>query len=126
MKYEVYLMYCNDMDAYKIGISKNSEKRRKQLNTGCPYKIEIRSVYKTYRPFKIEGALHTLFLKYKRNYDTELLFGEWFDGEYSIREIHLLKNLLGFRDSGEICFDLWTSRMLDELAKEVGLFSRTY
>lgn len=56
----------------------------------------------------------------------ELLFGEWFDGEYSIREIHPLKNLLEFRDSDEMRFDLWTSRMLDELAKEVGLFSRTY
>ncbi len=56
----------------------------------------------------------------------ELLFGEWFDGEYIIREIHSLKSLLEFRDSGEIRFDLWTSRILDELAKEVGLFLRMY
>lgn len=76
--YEIYLMYSFGTDAHKIGVSKNSEKRIKQLQTGCPYQIEIKSIFKTYRPFKVETALHNRFLKHKRNYDGDPISGEWF------------------------------------------------
>ena len=71
-------MYSAGTDAYKIGVSKNSEKRIKQLQTGCPYSIEIKSVFKTYRPFKVETALHNRYLQYKQNYDGDPISGEWF------------------------------------------------
>ena len=76
--YEVYLMYSSGVDAYKIGVSKNSEKRIIQLQTGCPYQIEIRSIFKTQRPFKVETALHNRYQQYKRNYDGDHISGEWF------------------------------------------------
>jgi hypothetical protein len=76
--YEVYLMYSSGVDAYKIGVSKNSEKRLKQLQTGCPYQIELKSVFKTYRPFRVETALHNRYLQYKHNYDGDPISGEWF------------------------------------------------
>lgn len=71
-------MYSSGVDAYKIGVSKNSEKRILQLQTGCPYAIEIKSIYKTNVPFKVESALHNRYVQYKRNYDGDPISGEWF------------------------------------------------
>jgi len=56
----------------------------------------------------------------------EILAGEWFDGEYTIVEIHPLVELLRARNQGGIKLDVWTARVLDEVAKQVGLLVKNY
>jgi hypothetical protein len=43
---------------YKIGVSKNVEKRVKQLQTGNPETIEIVDTFLSDYPYKIENVLH--------------------------------------------------------------------
>ncbi len=75
---EIYLMYINELAAYKIGVSKNSKKRIKQLQTGCPYTIELLTVYNSTFPFKIEKAIHRSLIGYKLDMEEISLYGEWY------------------------------------------------
>ena len=79
---EVYLMYINELNLYKIGVSKNTKKRIKHLQTGCPYLIEIRHVFKSKYPYKVELALHNELRAFKVNIDDVKLKGEWFNLEF--------------------------------------------
>lgn len=74
----IYLLQCDFIDKplYKIGISKNVERRVKQLQTGNPYKIIVLKKFKTPYAFKIEAALH-------REYKIDNVKGEWFDIDIS-------------------------------------------
>lgn len=93
--YEVYLIQLGQTELYKIGVSKNSKKRIKQLQTGSPYSLTLISVYKTVRPYKLERILHSKMSsrKYSPNFDADfdLLTGEWFNLS--------VKDVLGFLDS---------------------------
>lgn len=89
--YEVYLLFSSGVNAYKIGVSKNSTKRVKKLQTGCPYQIEIVKLFKTSRPFKIEKALHNMYAQYKWNYDGDVISGEWF--QLPINEVVEFENI---------------------------------
>jgi hypothetical protein len=71
MKY-IYLIQSLEDGYYKIGISKNPNKRIKQLQTGNSSPLKLINYYKTDFAEKIEGNLHR---KYK-NLHKE---GEWFD-----------------------------------------------
>ena len=62
---EVYLLKSHYTGYYKIGVSKNTNKRIKQLLTGSSEDINILYVYKTDIPFKLENALHNFFSNYK-------------------------------------------------------------
>lgn len=53
----------------KIGFTKNPLNRLKQVQTGCPYKLEIVLVING--SVKVEKALHRKYKKFKTN-------GEWF------------------------------------------------
>lgn len=53
----------------KIGFTTNPINRLKQVQTGCPYKLEIILVIKG--SIKVERALHRKYKKFKTN-------GEWF------------------------------------------------
>lgn len=64
---EVYLLKSSYTGYYKIGVSKNTAKRIKQLQTGTAEDIDIISVYKTDIPFKLETALHNFYSMYKVN-----------------------------------------------------------
>lgn len=75
---EIYLMYVKDLNAYKIGVSKNSKKRLKQLQTGCPYNIEIKHIFFSKFAYKVESILHREFNTYKIDIDEKKLNGEWF------------------------------------------------
>lgn len=69
-KAHIYIMKCNDK--YKIGVSKNVEKRIKQL-CGSPYPIEI--IYTSHLiedAYSIEKELHIQF-------ERQRVLGEWFD-----------------------------------------------
>ena len=81
MPKEVYLIQANDLSLYKIGVSENSKKRVKKLQTGCPYELEILYVFKSKFPFKVEKMLHNKHASRKRNIDNDILKGEWFNLE---------------------------------------------
>ena len=77
---EIYLIKAHDIDLYKIGFSKNSRKRVKQLQTGCPYQLEIMNIYEPQKfPYKVEKIMHRSMSIYKRDVDSTKLKGEWFD-----------------------------------------------
>ena len=77
---QIYLIKAKDINLYKIGISKNATKRVKQLQTGCPYELELISFYEPKKfAFKIEKIMHRSMSIYKKDEDLNSLMGEWFD-----------------------------------------------
>lgn len=58
----------------KIGVTNNTKKRLATLQTGCPWKLEVKAM--VYRPdsFQYENWLHEHFDRYRMRPD-----GEWFD-----------------------------------------------
>lgn len=58
----------------KIGVTNNTKKRLATLQTGCPWRIEVKAM--VYRPdsFQFEKWLHAHFDRYRMRPD-----GEWFD-----------------------------------------------
>jgi hypothetical protein len=77
----VYIAHMtNTPDVYKIGVTKDIEKRRKSLKTGNPFLSIIASI-KTKYAFELEGELHK---ELKENN----MSGEWFNvGEDDIDRI---------------------------------------
>lgn len=75
----VYLKYCSALDLYKIGVSKNSNKRNKALQTGNPYEIETIFNFFSKYPYRVETSLHREFGTCKKNIDNDKLKGEWFN-----------------------------------------------
>lgn len=77
---QIYLIKAQDINLYKIGISKNARNRVKQLQTGCPYQLELMEVYEPKKfPYKIEKIMHRSMSIYKKDEDLTSLMGEWFD-----------------------------------------------
>lgn len=58
----------------KIGVTNNMQKRLQTLQTGCPWRLEVKAM--VYRPdsFQFESWLHEHFTEYRMRED-----GEWFD-----------------------------------------------
>ena len=78
----VYLL-C-DGEKFKIGMTKqNINKRIKELQTGNPNEIWLRSYYETNYPLKVEQMMHT---KYK----ISNVKNEWFD--LSVHQVLNFKN----------------------------------
>lgn len=76
----IYLIKAQEIYLYKIGITKNVSKRIKQLQTGCPYKLELIASYEPkFFVNKIEKTLHRNFSTYQKNPDFSELQGEWFN-----------------------------------------------
>lgn len=77
---QIYLIRAQEIYLYKIGITKNVNRRIKQLQTGCPYKLELVESYEP-KVFvnKIEKMLHRSYSCYQINEDFSKLQGEWFD-----------------------------------------------
>ena len=69
MKY-IYLIKLDEY--YKIGVSNDVEKRKKQLATGTPEDHIIIKKFKSKYPFKVENLLH-------RTFKSKLINKEWFD-----------------------------------------------
>jgi hypothetical protein len=77
---QIYLIRANEINLYKIGISKNANNRIKQLQTGCPYQLEIVQIFEPKKfPYKVEKIMHRSMSIYKQNEDLTKLKGEWFD-----------------------------------------------
>ena len=68
----VYLLKIPEKSIYKIGVSKDVEKRIKQLQTGNYEQITLVHKFKSNYPYKIESILHGMY-KFKR------IEGEWYD-----------------------------------------------
>ena len=71
MKY-VYLIQSLEEGYYKIGVSKNPEKRLQQLQTGNSSELKLISSYPSEYADKIEKTIHNLLSHNKKE-------GEWFD-----------------------------------------------
>lgn len=82
---KIYLIKAQEIYLYKIGITKNVDRRLKQLQTGCPFKLEVVEVYEANNfVTKIENILHRSFSCYQKSSDLYDLQGEWFDLPNSI------------------------------------------
>jgi predicted GIY-YIG superfamily endonuclease len=64
---QVYLLKSDYTGYYKIGVSKNTPKRVKQLLTGSSENISIVFTYDSEMPYKLETALHNFYSAYKVN-----------------------------------------------------------
>ena len=67
----VYLIHDIYNNTYKIGVTKNLEKRIKALQTGNSTKLDLIMTYETEYPFRLETMLHRKFEQYREN-------NEWF------------------------------------------------
>ena len=74
---KIYLIKSLNEGIYKIGVSKNPNKRLKEVQTGNPAPVEIIQLYESEIAYKIETALHNRYSHYNTH-------GEWF--ELSIME----------------------------------------
>lgn len=70
MKGFVYLLKIPE-GIYKIGVSKNVDKRIKQLQTGNTEEITLVEKFESNYPYKVESSLH-------RRYNYDNIKGEWF------------------------------------------------
>ena len=68
----VYLIQSLEEGYYKIGVSKNPNKRLKQLQTGNSSQLKLIESYPSEYAHKIEKTIHN-FLSYAKKE------GEWFD-----------------------------------------------
>lgn len=89
---KIYLIKSISDGCYKIGVSKNPDKRLKQLQTGNPSELHLLNVYESKIAFKIEKVLHNTFNINKEH-------GEWFnlsikDEFYFIDECKKIENNL--------------------------------
>lgn len=68
----LYLMVSDD-GLYKVGISDNPERRRRQIQNASGRRISIQKCWITEGPaLRVEQAVHALYSRRRR-------FGEWFD-----------------------------------------------
>lgn len=83
----IYLIY--DGKHYKIGISKHPQQRVKELQTACPVKLTLVSVYKVQSTLahKLEQQLHKMFWQSRVRFN-----GEWFD--LSLEHIETMEDWL--------------------------------
>ena len=72
----IYIMRNGDTNMYKIGISKNSNKRKKQLQTGNPNEIKVMFSCKIDPGIKAKDVELTIHHFLKEN--DKWIRGEWF------------------------------------------------
>lgn len=69
----VYVFRAGDTNRYKIGRAANVEVRRKQLQTGCPDRLELVGI--------IEGDAVRIESEFHRMFAEQRVSGEWFEFE---------------------------------------------
>lgn len=77
MKY-VYLLHLEGTNIYKIGNSKHPEKRVKEVQTGCPFKVREVFRFESKYPTQVETSLHRKFGLQKTDEEGRELQGEFF------------------------------------------------
>lgn len=69
----VYLIEDSNSNTYKIGVSRSHpSKRIKKLQTGNSCKLNLRSLFETEYPFRLESILHNRFKMYQE-------LNEWYN-----------------------------------------------
>jgi len=81
----VYLLNVINTDIYKIGYSKNADKRIGSIKTSSPLDIELIKVFKCYDAFQAEQELHNIFKGKRTN-------REWF--KLNFNDLDILKKFL--------------------------------
>ena len=62
----VYLIEDSTNDVYKIGVTRSNSKRRLQkLQTGNSTPLQIKYLFETEYPFRLESMLHNKYQQYK-------------------------------------------------------------
>ncbi len=74
----IYLIKCSELNLFKIGVSNSPVKRLKQIQTGCPYNLEIAWTFKSNFSFKLEKSIHINLQSKKIDINETNLYGEWF------------------------------------------------
>lgn len=75
---KIYVLRGKSTNFFKIGrTSQPVEWRLQQLQTGCPFEIEIYATFPTFWPAEIEKFLHTYLAEFRAS-------GEWFNVEPEI------------------------------------------
>ena len=73
MKGNVYLIYDETNEKYKIGVTKNDvNKRLKKLQTGNSSVLRIKDIYTTEYMYRMETFLHN-------HYNSKRILNEWWD-----------------------------------------------
>lgn len=72
----------HELGPLKIGKAKNPERRLRELQTSCPYALELRQKRQTETARAVEQYLHGYFSRYRRR-------GEWFDIPPSERDFEI-------------------------------------
>jgi predicted GIY-YIG superfamily endonuclease len=76
---QIYVLEAENINLYKVGVSKDTKKRIKQIQTGCPFKLKVLLTFDSKYAFKIETNLHRRFKVFeKKEYNGMELSGEWF------------------------------------------------
>jgi len=68
----VYLVRCLGSDFYKIGLTRNINRRLTTIQTGCPHEVRVELFYKTSKPEEFEAEMHSFLADYR-------VRGEWFE-----------------------------------------------
>lgn len=84
----IYILNATNTNRYKIGITKDFNKRLSNLQTGSPFMFEIEAFYSTNKSRMIERLMHAL-LKNKN------VGGEWFElTEEELRDVDQFVSVL--------------------------------
>lgn len=75
----LYILFISELNVCKIGISENVEKRIKQLQTGCPFRIDVVKKYDSPIASRIEKIMHRKYGSRKVDENQYNLIGEWFN-----------------------------------------------
>jgi hypothetical protein len=92
MRY-VYFMRTADPRWVKIGVARDPEARRRELQGGNPFRIEVAALIEAEAPFEVENFLHRRF-KHLRSQ------GEWFRMDADLRR--LIRGCSRFRLSARV------------------------
>lgn len=69
----VYLIYDENNNVYKIGVTrKSNETRVKKMQTGNPTQLRVLLMYECEYPFRLETMLHNI-------YKNKNVLNEWFE-----------------------------------------------
>lgn len=98
---KIYLIQSLEEGYYKIGVSKNPEKRLKQLQTGNSSELKLIHSYSSEYANKIEKTLHNMLSHCKKE-------GEWFDMSlpdalsFDVQCERIEKNIMILKESGNV------------------------
>lgn len=71
MQFVAYVYVIRAGEFIKVGIARNLAKRIDQMQTGCPYEIEVLRAWPCSDPYAYERKLHHMLRAYRYR-------GEWF------------------------------------------------